>query len=352
VSALSYPFFGAVSLLVCACVLPLVKRVAVRFGLYDQPGDLKIHRAPVARIGGVAMMAGIVAAFALSGMQSWQEYSVCFAAIVAVWLCGLMDDLKSLSVVVRLFVQSAAGALLWIAGWRLNWSAHASLDLVLTVGFVMFLINAMNWLDGMDGLAAATAVVAAVGFILLPAGAFSTVLAWALVGACVGMLLVNFPPATVFMGDSGSMLIGIAFAIMSLEWVRSDPGSHNIVSPLCFIAVPIADALFAILRRLRSRRSPFLGDRRHFYDLLLQRGFSAREIVLTSVLCTGGLVVLGRLTHEGDSVLRVVVVGAGMFLLLAAYHLGSLRPDPARGDAQKQTPTNSIGMVPRRLTHS
>lgn len=336
------PFIpGIVSLLFCLGALPVVKRVAVRFNLYDAPGPLKIHSAPIARLGGAAMMAGF-AAGAFSAHILTSRHQAPMFVLAAVWIVGLIDDVRSLGAVARFCVHIAAGATLWFAGWRLGWVSIPALDLILTCLFVAFLINAMNLLDGMDGLAAGTAAIICAGFLaisLADAAGLEAVVALSLLGACVGILSANAPPATIFMGDSGSTLIGIILAFLSLNWVRERPAQHSLLVPLFFLGVPLADAVLAILRRGRARTSLFSGDRRHYYDILLQRGLPVRSVFGISLGITAALVLTGYLVSRGLLAGTIAAAFALFGLIVAALALGSLRPDvtPVPAD-QRQSP--------------
>jgi UDP-GlcNAc:undecaprenyl-phosphate GlcNAc-1-phosphate transferase len=193
---------------------------------------------------------------------------------------------------------------------------------------VAFLINAMNLFDGLDGLAAGTAMVAAAGFLLLaePQASFSTILGFSVIGCCAGLLTQNLPPARIFMGDSGSTLLGLSLAFLGLDWIRTDPQNHNLALPLVLLGLPVTDALLAIIRRIRALRSPFTGDRRHLYDLVLQRGWTLCAIMLASMGVTGALVITALASQKEQ---RAPQALAGMLIvfLVAAHFLGSLKPE-------------------------
>jgi UDP-GlcNAc:undecaprenyl-phosphate/decaprenyl-phosphate GlcNAc-1-phosphate transferase len=142
-------------------------------------------------------------------------------AVAMVWFVGLIDDLSGVSSYIRLAIQIVAGALLWFGGWRLNIFTHSMVDLLATCFLVAFLINAMNFLDGMDGLCAGMTAMIALGFLGISASGTANLggpVAASLVGISLGILVANFPPATMFMGDSGSTLIGIVLRVCS--WTR------------------------------------------------------------------------------------------------------------------------------------
>ncbi len=321
--------FGLIAFAVCACGLPIARRIARRWRVYDVPGPLKVHQQPVPRIGGAAMMAGLAAAMIVAWVMDGMPMAV-LGVFAAIWLVGLVDDVKDLPSVLRLVAHLGAGALLWWAGWRLHWSDLAALDLLATCLLAALLINAMNLLDGLDGLAAGTAAIVAAGFIfLLPGGlSLAGLAAWSLLGICIGMLLHNFPPARIFMGDSGSTLTGVVLAFLTLEWVSLRPAAHSVTLPLMFVALPVVDVALAIVRRLRGSASPFRGDRRHFYDLLRLRGWSLRSVLYASYGVTAALVFIGWLCARGWVAIEIAVPAVAVGLAAGAHRLGSLQAEP------------------------
>jgi UDP-GlcNAc:undecaprenyl-phosphate GlcNAc-1-phosphate transferase len=338
-------FSGFVALIFCLASLPIVRRLAQRFGLYDAAGPLKIHQGSIPRLGGIAMFAGLLAGSMTRNLAFSRIYSLPILVFAVIWGVGLIDDIRTLGSIFRFCIQIAAGSALWFAGWRLEWFKSPPLDLAATCLFVAFLINAINLLDGMDGLAAGTAAIVCIGFLIISGGsgnALEIILASSLLGACMAMLFVNSPPATMFMGDSGSTLIGIVLAFLSLNWVRARGEPRSIVIPLIFLCVPIADAILAILRRAWTRQLLFHGDRRHFYDILLDRGWTVEDVLKLSIACTAILVLAGWLCAQGffGAWPAGVIVVSG--LAAGAYSLGSLRPDPTPVQAcRKETPLGS-----------
>src|SRR5258708_39411187 len=259
-------FSGVVAFLVCAGALPAVRQLALRLNLYDQGGPIKIQKGVIPRVGGIAMMAGVVATTIAFLPLTSRLNAILALILIAIWAIGLLDDVTSLPSYVRFCVHMSAGAAFWLAGWSLNWFAQAPLDFAATCVFVALVVNAMNLLDGMDGLAAGTSAIACLGFLISSAGNPDTmdiVMASSLLGIFLGILTVNAPPATMFMGDSGSTLIGIVLAFLCLNWIHIRPAEHSIVAPLLFLTLPLADVFLAVLRRARSRSGLFDGDRPH-----------------------------------------------------------------------------------------
>ena len=325
--------------LVCAALLPAVKRLARRFHLFDPPGPLKIHSGPIARLGGIAMAAGLLASSGVFlPLTSWKTVMFLFV-FSTVWTVGLVDDVRGLPSYFRFCIQMAAGASFWFAGWHLGWFGTPLLDLGATCLFVALVINAFNLLDGMDGLAASMGLLISMGFLMLSArasDATEAIMAASLLGVCAGVLTANAPPATIFMGDSGSTLIGVVLAFLSLNWVRIEPANHSMIVPLIFLGIPLADVVLAVLRRARRRARLFDGDRSHYYDILLRRRWTVGRVLEVSLGATCALVLAGWLSARGilSAGLAAGITLAG--LAGAAYFLGSLQLEskPTRNNQQ------------------
>lgn len=338
---------GFVALIICLGTMPFVRRFAQRFGLYDEHGPLKIHSGSIPRLGGIAMFAGFFAGILTQYVYGARPNSFLLFVFIAVWAVGLIDDLRPLGAGFRLFVHIAAGSALWFAGWRMMWFSSSLLDLLATSLFVAFMINAWNLLDGMDGLAAGTAAIVSIGFLMISsvqANGIGMMIAACLLGASLGMLSFNAPPAKMFMGDSGSTLIGVVLAFLSLNWVKTTSDPYSIAIPLLFLSVPLADASLAILRRSRTPKLIFDGDRRHFYDLLLQRGLPVGSVLNISIGATGMLVLLGWMCVHEIIGLRVTCIAVALSLISAAILLGSLQPETKSLQAnRRESPVGSAG---------
>lgn len=282
------------SLATTCAALPIILKLARRHQLYDSSGPLKIHTVPTPRLGGVAIAIGLLAGTLV--FPTRVESAPVYLSLAIVWLTGLIDDVFGLSALLRLVIQAASAVPIWLAGWSVPVS-HAYLSLPLTILFIVCFINALNMLDGADGIAAGVAGIITLAFVFLTSTTsdpWGRVLEFSFLGSCVGFLLFNFPPAKIFMGDSGSTVLGFVLGLMSLNFYRyHSPGHYSALVPLLFSGVPLLDAAFAVIRRLRRRISPFQGDRGHFYDLLLQNGWSARKVALTCYVATIMFVIIG-----------------------------------------------------------
>ncbi len=347
-------------LLVSLTVCYLVRAIAPRVGLLDQPGHRKIHARPVPFGGGIGIWAGIVlplsigqtglwlwtrsadqtldwSAFGagaqrvaefvqphLAGLQSRAGGLWFFlAAGTLLMLLGLVDDARKLDWRLRLGVEFlVAAAVVYGQGWRLT--LFVDLPLVtglITVLWIVGLVNSINFLDNMDGLAGGVAAIAslmlAIYMLLVPQApgqpqVFIAGFLFLLVGSLLGFLWHNRSPAKLFMGDAGSYLVGFSLAVMTILATFSGEGvpRHSILAPMCVLVVPLYDTVSVVMIRLRSGRSPFEGDTNHFSHRLVALGLTKVQAVLTIYLTTAacGLAAL---------VLPQVDAGGAMIIVLA-----------------------------------
>jgi UDP-GlcNAc:undecaprenyl-phosphate GlcNAc-1-phosphate transferase len=269
---------------------PLTARLAPRIGAVDDRSDRpRIHSSPVPRIGGLAIVAGILVPAAVF-IEPRQAYPGILIGTLLVAALGLVDDVWGLRADLKL-LGVVAIALVPVAGYGLAFD-HVTLPLIgnhelgpelaypLTVLWIALLANLVNLIDGMDALAAGIVAIAAFSFALL-AASFGRVSAAALAaivcGATVAFLRHNYHPAKIFMGDSGALALGFLLATLAVEGVLKTAATIALVAPLLVMAVPILDTSFVVLKRLKYRRRPWGADQNHFYHRFLRIGFSQRK---------------------------------------------------------------------------
>ena len=266
-----------------------------------------------------------------------RQWFIFCGAFGLVWLAGFIDDLRELGPPFRLLAQIGCAILLYAGGWRVLSSSSAAFAIVAQCLFVILFVNAFNFLDGADGLTAGITAAIALGYAAMPGGGLSVfgyALACSLLGACVGFLIFNFPPAKIFMGDSGSTVLGFSVAFMGLDFIGTrGPGgaASSWLYPFLLAALPLLDALVVVTRRVMKRRSPFQGDREHFYDFLLAAGWSAQMVAICSYFLTGLLGLLGWLAVQGG-IKRSLILGMGIFgaLVVTALYSGARRQGAMR----------------------
>ena len=316
--------FGLVMLLV-----PIVRKACARWNLYDWPGPLKIHRQPIPRLGGIALTLAILGSAFLSANFSATGALPVFAALILFCTVGAVDDIYGLSVFVRLAAQGIGGALLWFGCGSLTAFGSRSIGLVASCVFVVAIVNSLNFLDGADGIASGVAGIIAIGYGVLAwpsSDRFALAIAWGLAGSCAGFLPFNLP-AKIFLGDAGSTVVGACVAFLGLSFYRSPlSAGPRLLFPVMVAGLPLLDAALAIIRRVRGRASPLFGDRKHFYDLLLARGMSARSVALVCYGVTVLFVSIGSIAGRIEPAVFWLLASTGIgTLLIVAIRLGALR---------------------------
>ena len=305
-----------VSAALCYLITPYVRSQAIRFGAVAQIRGRDIHTTPTARWGGVAMWMAMSLTFLivnhlpLVGNSFGRESQGIFLAATVIVVLGMADDRFQLDALTKLAGQVFAASILLLYGIQILWlpingviTLPQSIGQLLTVLIVVIIINAVNFIDGLDGLAAgivaisgiaffAFAYLLAVEFGLSRAGAPSLITA-VLVGLCIGFLPHNAHPARIFMGDSGSLLLGLLLASAAITLTgQVDPNAISAESagptllplllPFAVLAIPLADLLLAVGRRVRAGKSPFAPDNEHLHHRLLSAGNS--QIKTASIL--------------------------------------------------------------------
>ncbi len=329
---------------------PIVRRVALRLGAIDQPAARKIHVSPVPLMGGVAIYGAFIAAILLFGnrFRLNELISILVGASLMSFL-GVWDDRRSLSPLLKLTGQCLAASILVFTGVRVGTSPWEPLNIALTLGWVVVITNAMNLLDNMDGLSGGVAAAAAIYFLLLAlmngqvlVGALSA----ALFGASLGFLVYNFNPASIFMGDAGSLFLGFVLAAVGIK-LRFPEGLQIVtwMVPVLILGLPLFDTTLVVISRLRRGLNPLTTPGRdHVSHRLVAMGYTRREAVLISYLICAGLGVVALFVTEA-SIVEGYVVG-GIVALVAALALWRLEHVGFSGK-DKQGSFLRIGMRPR-----
>ena len=313
----------AFSMLTALLATPLARRLAWRVGAVDRPGARRINRASVPRMGGIAIYLAIMLGILLEGLgakafgwprifesnemdPSRYDYVRILLGFSVIFLTGVLDDLLTLSPKQKLVGQLIGTCIAVSGGLVIDVVVNPLADDILYLGWfaypitVVYLIaytNIFNLIDGLDGLAAGIACIASVTMWIVStmAGHFdAAALSLVLAGATAGFLRYNFNPASIFMGDSGSLLIGFVSGSVSLMSVQRFAGLTSILVPLVIAGIPIMDTFSAIVRRGRAHVSIGHADKGHIHHRLMEEGFNQRETVLliyawTGMLCVGSV---------------------------------------------------------------
>ncbi len=263
------------SFIITAALVPIFAKIAFKFGIVDRPdGVLKTHSRVTPYLGGLGMFLGI------SPILWRDSYSLMLVSVLV--SVGLLDDLLSLSPKLRLLFEFtvASGIVMRFLGF------HDLLYSILFVIGIVALVNAVNMIDGMDGLAGGSVAISAIYLFLASENSFSKSLSLGLIAICVAFLIYNFPPAKVFMGDAGSYLLGSLLSIILASSMRYgfDARSLKFIFP---VWIYLLDLSMSVVRRVRSGKSPFGGDRDHFYDKIYKKFGGKVKTVLISYLIVG-----------------------------------------------------------------
>ncbi len=383
-----YIYIFYVAFLVAIIFTPIMRTVAVYYGIIDQPDSKrKLHRTPVAYLGGVAVFLGWIAGLAISQFvhlhrqePGWPPsllipFNIIVGACLIV-LLGLWDDIFKVSPRVKIIGQIAAAIflladnigthltapLLMPLGERLqvlfNWPAPglAFFPPWLVVGssslLVIFLVvaccNATNLMDGLDGLCGGVTAIIAGGFLFLAVNlamngaAINTnwdglriALALALLGGVLGFVPYNFNPASIFMGDTGSMFLGYCCAVMMILMGQGQHPKWFLASMVIF-ALPVLDTTLAFARRWVNRRPIFSADRFHFHHQLCSRGFTVKQTVLISYGLAIGFALMGvAITFLRTRIAVAIYMVIFGCIIVAAYKMGMVHERPAEGAAPK-----------------
>ena len=349
-----------------------VRDLATRRGWVSAPRDGRhIHQAPLPRLGGVA----IFMAFSVS-LGVWLALSLIFPRLLEglapatllriyvpaclIFALGIYDDLRGAGPYLKFTVQAIAAVLLFAGGMRVlslplifSHSLPWFVGLPLTVLWVVAVTNAFNLIDGLDGLAAGSALFSTLVFFvvsLVDHSWLGSLMSVTLAGAILGFLRFNFNPATIFLGDSGSLFIGFVLSALALAGAQKAPTFVAVAIPVVSFGLPILETLLSILRRLISGRPVFTADREHIHHKLLQMGFSQRQVVvvLYAVSAVFAMLSLFLLWPTGSTLgLVLAVVGTGIWL--GVQHLnyvefGELRRVAQRTIDQRQIVINNLSV--------
>ncbi len=308
---------GVIAAAITFLATPLVTRVAKTIGAIDHPNDRKVHGLPTPTLGGLAIFLGVMGSGAIASLmpefeqlfrQSSELLGIALAAVV-IFVLGALDDLCNLAAPAKLAGQVFAAGILFLAGVRMEFvllpgtdvSLSEDVSVLVTVVWIVAMINAVNLVDGLDGLAAGIVAIAAASFfvyafelakvMLAPSAPLITII---VVGAALAFLRYNFHPARIFMGDSGAMLLGLLLGAATLVGVGRAPSEaalspstsavflayFPLVIPLAILAIPLLDAALAIIRRTRKRRHVWHADKEHIHHRLMDLGHGHRQAVI------------------------------------------------------------------------
>lgn len=362
----------AVAFAVTYATVPLSKKIAVALGAIDYPSNRRVNTDPVPRCGGIALYLGLCAAVltVFLGMRffGWEfdefyrlrdmNYPLLFAGITFMFAVGLVDDITQIRPLTKFSGQVIASIIVVVAGVSINavrtvidgdYVNLGVLDGPISVLYLVVFANVTNLIDGLDGLASGLVAIVSAALLYLVIARGSMILAFAciaMIAVCLAFLRYNFFPASIFMGDSGALLLGLMLGIISVEGVVRTQSFIVMLVPLAIAGVPVLDTFSAIVRRLRGHESIGHADLDHVHHRLLKAGLSQKRSVAVLWLCTAVLAVAGCAISGTSGYVRwgvffvlavvvlVVIWRFGLFKPVLKHHydnLGKVGPREPRG---------------------
>jgi UDP-N-acetylmuramyl pentapeptide phosphotransferase/UDP-N-acetylglucosamine-1-phosphate transferase len=338
---------GSVSFIITFLAIPIVLQIAEEKKLFDVPDERKIHKVPVPSLGGVGIFGGFLLASLLSiSSRQNSEFQYFFAAAVIIFLLGLKDDLVVLSASKKFVGQMvAASILIHLGGIRIT-SMHGlfgftelseGVSIALSYLTIIVVINSFNLIDGVDGLAGSLGLVTMLLFgiyffgIQMPA---YSLLAFAMAGSLLAFLIFNHHPAKIFMGDSGSLMLGLVNSILVIKFITiadshaiAIPIESSVVVGIAILIVPLVDTLRVFSIRIFRGSSPFTPDRNHVHHLLLERGFKHPGITFFCVVLNLLFIAVAYFGRSlGPTYLLLVILGMSFSGLALLFYYK--RPKP------------------------
>ena len=316
-------------------IVPLVITFSEKQGLMVKPNERKIHSHPIPRLGGAAIwFCTVLAFFALIILSYYPHRSLLSGLLLGsslMFLLGLVDDVYGLSAKFKFIIQISIATIVFCLGVKItsiflpfigNIQIHPLISYFLTIGWIVGISNAVNFIDGVDGLAGSVITVSSVtiGLIavaLVPSDVVISLVAFILAGSMLGFLTYNFHPAKIFMGDSGALFAGFLLATLSVMYSMKS-SDINMYVPLLILSVPIIDITFSSLRRILKGTSPFVADAEHIHHKLLNLGLSQNKAVLVLVafsIFTGWLATFIAASDTTKYFLYAVIISIVMIIL-------------------------------------
>lgn len=336
---MEYIIYGTVlilSFLVSFFTVPWAIKFAEKKGIIDDPkkDDRRVHKKPIPRVGGIAIVAGVMITLLLYFILSFfipvkvdnklLGYVLAAALIIGM---GFVDDIVSLKPLYKFLIQLIAGMVIYIfgisiVGLKIPFIYPKIIDFgiwafPITLIWVLGITNAVNLIDGLDGLAAGISAIASISlliiFLIIGSVTETVIITIALVGATIGFLPYNFNPAKTFMGDTGSNFLGFTLATVSIMGMAKGYTLLAIAAPLIICGVPVFDMIFAILRRLAHHQKLTAPDKGHIHHRLLRHGFSQKQAVLilyglTSILGITAVTLVSGITKQGILLIVLAII--------------------------------------------
>ncbi len=309
-------------------LVPICQKIARHVGAIDFPNERKVHKKPMPRLGGLAIFGAFLLGYILYGEITTQMLSILIGSFI-ILLIGIFDDVKPIRARYKFLVQIIAALIVVLYGQiyfneitflGIHLKFNMLISYILSTFFIVAISNAINIIDGLDGLAAGVSTIyfltiGIIAFILNKLGGLDIILSLIMLGSTLGFLVFNFPPAKIFMGDSGSLFLGFIIAVISLLGFKVATLTSLII-PITILAIPICDTLFAIFRRLIKGENIGAPDKEHFHHQLLKLKFSPKISILIIYLINLIFAVISILYVIGNNHEAIVLYLLVMILIL------------------------------------
>lgn len=289
--------------LIVSCILsliltPIVRIIALKLNIVDIPNQRKVHKKPIPRIGGLAIYISFIIGVLLNYRLLNNHLRGFILGSIIIAICGILDDIYSLSYRTKLLFQTIAASVLIYNDIAITAvsllptkTSHlysiGVLSIPLTLLWVIGITNAFNLIDGLDGLACGVSIISSTCLVIIAISTGNAPVALMLcilIGSCLGFLPYNFNPAQIFMGDSGSLFLGFSLAALSIQGTMKYAATLALIIPALVIGLPLYDTITTILRRIRHKQPIMLPDKGHFHHRWLQIGLTHRQVVLLGYL--------------------------------------------------------------------
>lgn len=286
---IGYLLLFFVSFSLSAILIPLMIKIALKFNVLDKPDShLKDHQRPIPYLGGVVLFVSFIFPLLLWKIFVYPDFTIkgitgISIGATIIFLVGLIDDLKKLSVYTKFLVEIIVAFLLILVNIKIEFIKPEIFGYILTILWIVGITNSLNIIDIMDGLAGGVVFISSITFFIISIigfKVFSPIIALALAGSTLGFLVYNFSPAKIFMGDAGSLFLGFVLASLSLTESYSGVNKFAVLSPLLILIVPIFDTIFVMFVRFKKGISVFKGSPDHFPIRLTKLGLSRKKVVL------------------------------------------------------------------------
>ncbi len=330
--------------IVALCATPIAKKIAVKLGAVDIPkDDRRVHKKPIARLGGLAIVTGFFMAILFNIFNDMANDSIYFAlnkqmkgllaGILIIVAVGMVDDIYQLKAKVKLVFQIIAAVIVVASGTKIEviygiTEISPYITIPLTICWIVGITNAINLIDGLDGLAAGVSSIASLSlffvsliFNRLDAAIITAILA----GSTLGFLPYNFNPAKIFMGDTGSTFLGFTLAVISIQGTLKSYTLVAIAIPLLVLGLPLFDTIFAVLRRLVSGKSIMEADRGHLHHKLIDMGLSQRQSVVAMYAASGALGLCAVVLAGKGAISAIIMISAvSIFIIGGAKYMSDM----------------------------